>query len=1022
MGSFLTNLFSFSKKNDPLIETGLANLSTFPPPKPLPLPPLSSSVRNLIYRGNIVDITENIAETINTAPMLCYGRNKVVKWIADRIPSHKKNAMLITGSPGLGKTLLINYLANLIVREEAPPGLQNRRILLLKNSPLTVLEVLNRDYAGSCILVCDEVHSIFDLSTSEERVQTVCRNSTVEQLKGLIDGTKVPFIGLTDRASSFRNDPAWKRRFHVFELKEMDIESCCELLEDSLASRFDWYAFNYTSRFPSVSIGREALSMAVKLSMVLLPDEFLPDKAFKLLEPAAIGTIHDRIEKASQEHGTRAGRITITDKDVFNKAVIDYEQTPQALQSRLNELDFRLTASMIPSTEPLSKMTEDLTLRAQRNEILPAYGRDKELEGIIAILSGIESNNVILRGPAGCGKTRIAEGLACRIVAGDVPEALKGKRVLLLNLNALLGDTKYRGELETKMKDFFDSAKRYKGTFILVIDELHRIMGAGRAEKSNYDVSNEFKEPLARGDLSTLGMTTTHEYYYIEKDAAFKRRFVTLDVEPFSVDQTIVTLKQDQTHYERKYSEKNQCEITFDDSAIEAAVYLSTKYLRDEILPSSGRQLFHTSVAFYAVKTPKDDRLCITEEHVIDYVARQYRKNTRKDRKDIKNELRELRALNHSSSNLISEHEAICRFSTNLVTEARKNKWNPLHGRDHTIDAMTEILSRPTINNILICGRAGTGKTTLVNELACRIANDRVSDHLKDKQILSLCFNDLLAAIRDQQITMKEFIDSAKKQKGFYVLFIDEIHIVFNAVINGVPFIESLKPLLASGDLCLIGATTNQDFEKLPITEAIRRRFEIIEMVEMQTDECVNSLKSLHRKYEEQFSRHLNKNIRIEENALETAVLMAKEYLPEEALPGSAIKLIEGASTSIATYTLDENVTISPDSIERYCKERLDRNWFVRQWLSFKTQYSQHWKVAAVVAPILASLSFIPSQYNQIASFSGSFRKAAFSLDWRMTAIATLILGSLSLIVTQYDRISAFFQKKLYSPHCGIAF
>lgn len=403
----------------------------------------------------------------------------------------------------------------------------------------------------------------------------------------------------------------------------------------------------------------------------------------------------------------------------------------------------------------LEKYSRDLTQLAREGKLDPVIGRDKEILRLIQILSRRTKNNPVLIGEAGVGKTAIAEGLAQKIATNDVPEILSGKRVVALDLGAMIAGSRFRGEFEERLKAVMEEVQRAKGDVILMIDELHTVVGAGAAQGA-MDASNMLKPALARGELQCIGATTLDEFHkHIEKDAALERRFAPIYVDEPSVEDTIKMLHGLRDRYEAHHK------VRFSDEALSAAAHLADRYVTDRHMPDKAIDLMDESaaklrVALYsmppdlkALKT-EIDKLAAEEEQAgleRDYERAAQKKaerlrleqeyNSKRDQWEAEHHLDEVVDVNDIAA-VVHQWTGI-PVTQMLETESEKllHMEARLHeriiGQEEAIHAISDAIRRARaglkdparpIGSFIFIGPSGVGKTELAKALAWFMFDD----------------------------------------------------------------------------------------------------------------------------------------------------------------------------------------------------------------------------------------------------------------------------------------------------------
>lgn len=458
------------------------------------------------------------------------------------------------------------------------------------------------------------------------------------------------------------------------------------------------------------------------------------------------GTEHLLIAMAGEQKGEAA--------TVLHRLGIDQEKVYRALQNIRG--GHRVTDARAESKyRSLEKYSRDLTELARLGKLDPVIGRDEEIKRVMQILTRRTKNNPVIVGDAGVGKTAIAEGLAQKIVADDVPDSLKGRRVMALDMGSLVAGSKFRGEFEERLKAVMDEIRQAQGEIILFIDEIHTVVGAGAAEGA-IDASNMLKPALAHGELQCVGATTLDEYRkFIEKDKALERRFQPVSIGEPSVEATVEMLRGLRPRYEAHHK------IKISDAALEAAAHLSQRYISDRYLPDKAIDLIDEAASKIRIdtqSTPPEVKSLeqqlkqLTNEEEAVSQRQDYEQATRlkSERLRLEEEYNQAKSewLQREKIDEVVDEETIARLISSwtgipvsgiLEGEAEKllHMEEQIHQRlvnqEEAVNAISEAVRRGRaglkdpkrpIGSFIFLGPTGVGKTELARTLAQFLFND----------------------------------------------------------------------------------------------------------------------------------------------------------------------------------------------------------------------------------------------------------------------------------------------------------
>ena len=562
-------------------------------------------------------------------------------------------------------------------------------------------------------------------------------------------------------------------------------------------------------------------------------------------------------------------------KSTASTILKDAGMTERELREAINELrkGEKVTSQSSEDTyQSLEKYAINLNEAARSGKLDPVIGRDEEIRRVLQILSRRTKNNPILIGEPGTGKTAIVEGLAHRILRGDVPENLKNKQVYSLDMGALVAGAKYKGEFEERLKAVINEVKKSEGDIILFIDEIHTLVGGQQAIEPVHVLQSVMKvgENVTNFIFQKLGMNGQQIALVLDKQ----------------ID-SLPKVSGGEPYLSRETNEVFQ----------KATQY--SKEMGDEFVSLEPVLLALLNVKSTASTILKDAGM------------------TERELREAINELRKGEKVTSQSSE--DTYQSLEKYAINLNEAARSGKLDPVIGRDEEIRRVLQILSRRTKNNPILIGEPGTGKTAIVEGLAHRILRGDVPENLKNKQVYSLDMGALVAGAKykgEFEERLKAVINEVKKSEGDIILFIDEIHTLVGAG-KGEGAMDAaniLKPALARGELRSIGATTLDEYQKyFEKDKALERRFQIVMVNEPDTLSTISILRGLKERYE---NHH---HVRIKDDAIIAAVELSNRYITDRFLPDKAIDLMDEAAAKLRMEV--DSVPEELDEISRKIKQ-----------------------------------------------------------------------------------------------------
>ena len=605
------------------------------------------------------------------------------------------------------------------------------------------------------------------------------------------------------------------------------------------------------------------------------------------------------------------------------------------------------------NTPTIDQFSRDLTMLARQGKLDPVIGRAKEIETAIEVLSRRTKNNPVLIGEAGVGKTAIVEGLAQRIISGNVPESLYGKRVVELNISSIMAGTRFRGDLEERLKMIIDEIRNNSSALIVFIDEIHLLVGTGTSGESGMDAANIFKPALARGELNVIGATTLQEYKkYIEKDQALERRFQPIIVPEPTPEQTVEILRGLRDRYESHHRVKIQ------EDSLRAAVILSDRYIASRFLPDKAIDLLDQASARVRIKaTTEPDELKKIEGEINELNKEKESFKRSKKTAELKNIEKEIKLLETEKEKIIESWqqsrgksipevtpkdiaEIISRLTgipVSELTEEEREKLLKLEeklkerviGQDEAVTVVSSAirrsragLSNPNrpISSFLFLGPTGVGKTELAKSLAYVLfGSDEAMSRLDMSEYMERHNVSRLIGAPPGYVGFEEGgqLTEAVRRKPHSIILLDEIEKAHPDVFN------ILLQVLEDGRLT-DGQGRLVDFSNTVIIATSNIGFDIIQRELDQPEKKRMSYEDLRKKLMEELKHHFRPEFL---NRLDEIIVF--KALGKEKI-GSIVKLqIEDVRKRL--YSSGHGFEISNQALDRLAEEGYDPHFGARE-------------------------------------------------------------------------------------------